>query len=232
MTGNPKTAPFGSILTDTMAIAWYRDGAWTPMELRKTGPIDLRDVAVEEMKIPAAVLMDARELTALNAEGFDTRFEELLLFLEGHSAFDLYLHDTDALAMPAAGSPLDILLKRFPEQVHWGEPFKAKIMKKGIVLHLSLGETTDSELQTRSLMARLKETYQLRSEPLPADYLRAGTLKGFLNLAESYRGADLIRGLGEAYAVRMASGRWRLAEGWSDSLWKQIKNDYAIRISA
>ena len=209
-----------------------REARGARSELRKTGPIDLRDVAVEEMKIPAAVLMDARELTALNAEGFDTRFEELLLFLEGHSAFDLYLHDTDALAMPAAGSPLDILLKRFPEQVHWGEPFKAKIMKKGIVLHLSLGETTDSELQTRSLMARLKETYQLRSEPLPADYLRAGTLKGFLNLAESYRGADLIRGLGEAYAVRMASGRWRLAEGWSDSLWKQIKNDYAIRISA
>jgi branched-chain amino acid aminotransferase len=45
MTGNPKTAPFGSILTDTMAIAWYRDGAWTPMELRKTGPIELHPAA-------------------------------------------------------------------------------------------------------------------------------------------------------------------------------------------
>jgi len=45
MTGNPKTAPFGSILTETMAIAWYRAGAWTPMELRKTGPIELHPAA-------------------------------------------------------------------------------------------------------------------------------------------------------------------------------------------
>lgn len=45
MTGNPKTAPFGSILTDTMAIAWYRNGAWTPTELRKTGPIELHPAA-------------------------------------------------------------------------------------------------------------------------------------------------------------------------------------------
>lgn len=45
MTGNPKTAPFGSILTDTMAIAWYRNGTWTPMELRRTGPIELHPAA-------------------------------------------------------------------------------------------------------------------------------------------------------------------------------------------
>ncbi len=45
MTGNPKSAPFGSILSDTMAIATYRDGAWSPMELRKTGPLEIHPAA-------------------------------------------------------------------------------------------------------------------------------------------------------------------------------------------
>ena len=25
-----KSAPFGSVLAETMSLAWYRDGAWTP----------------------------------------------------------------------------------------------------------------------------------------------------------------------------------------------------------
>jgi len=41
MTTSPKNAPFGSILTDTMAIAWYREGAWSPMELRRTGTLEI-----------------------------------------------------------------------------------------------------------------------------------------------------------------------------------------------
>lgn len=45
MTGNPKSAPFGSILSDTMAIATYRNGAWSAMELRKTGPLEIHPAA-------------------------------------------------------------------------------------------------------------------------------------------------------------------------------------------
>ncbi len=45
MTTSPKNAPFGSILTDTMAIAWYREGAWSPMELRRTGTLEIHPAA-------------------------------------------------------------------------------------------------------------------------------------------------------------------------------------------
>jgi branched-chain amino acid aminotransferase len=36
-----QNAPFGSILTDTMAIASYRDGAWGESEIRLTGTLDI-----------------------------------------------------------------------------------------------------------------------------------------------------------------------------------------------
>lgn len=45
MSSNPRSAPFGSILSDTMAIATYRDGAWSAMELRKTGPLEIHPAA-------------------------------------------------------------------------------------------------------------------------------------------------------------------------------------------
>ncbi|MBM4217921.1 MAG: branched chain amino acid aminotransferase, partial [Gammaproteobacteria bacterium] len=45
MTASPKSAPFGSILTDTMAVAWYHEGAWSPMELRRTGPFEMHPAA-------------------------------------------------------------------------------------------------------------------------------------------------------------------------------------------
>ncbi len=45
MTASPKNAPFGSILTDTMAVAWSREGAWSPMELRRTGPLEMHPAA-------------------------------------------------------------------------------------------------------------------------------------------------------------------------------------------
>jgi branched-chain amino acid aminotransferase len=41
----PQNLPFGSILTDVMAISWYRDGAWSPHSLRATGPIELHPAA-------------------------------------------------------------------------------------------------------------------------------------------------------------------------------------------
>jgi branched-chain amino acid aminotransferase len=40
-----KSAPFGSVLADTMDIAWYRDGAWTPAELVPTGPLPIHPAA-------------------------------------------------------------------------------------------------------------------------------------------------------------------------------------------
>ena len=30
---DPKTAPFGSVFTDLMAVATYKDGAWSAFEL-------------------------------------------------------------------------------------------------------------------------------------------------------------------------------------------------------
>jgi len=45
MTASPKSAPFGSILTDTMAVAWYHEGAWSPMELRRTGSFEMHPAA-------------------------------------------------------------------------------------------------------------------------------------------------------------------------------------------
>jgi branched-chain amino acid aminotransferase len=44
----PQTPPrpaFGSVLTDTMAVATFRDGQWTSHELRKVGPIELSPAA-------------------------------------------------------------------------------------------------------------------------------------------------------------------------------------------
>jgi branched-chain amino acid aminotransferase len=41
----PQSAPFGSILTDVMTIAWWRDGAWSAHELRTVGPIEIHPAA-------------------------------------------------------------------------------------------------------------------------------------------------------------------------------------------
>ncbi|MFZ9709414.1 MAG: branched-chain amino acid aminotransferase [Steroidobacteraceae bacterium] len=45
MTAPASPPPFGSLLTDTMAIAWYRDGAWSTSELRPTGPLEIHPAA-------------------------------------------------------------------------------------------------------------------------------------------------------------------------------------------
>jgi branched-chain amino acid aminotransferase len=36
-----QNAPFGSILTDKMAVASFRDGAWSEAEIRVTGPLEI-----------------------------------------------------------------------------------------------------------------------------------------------------------------------------------------------
>jgi branched-chain amino acid aminotransferase len=41
----PQNAPFGSILTDVMAITWYRKGAWQPHALKAVGPIEIHPAA-------------------------------------------------------------------------------------------------------------------------------------------------------------------------------------------
>jgi len=41
----PQNAPFGSILTDVMAIASYRDGHWGAHSLRAVGPIEIHPAA-------------------------------------------------------------------------------------------------------------------------------------------------------------------------------------------
>lgn len=40
-----QNAPFGSLLTDKMAIASYRDGAWSEAEIRVTGPLEVHPAA-------------------------------------------------------------------------------------------------------------------------------------------------------------------------------------------
>ncbi len=41
----PQNAPFGSILTDVMAITWYRKGQWETSELKAVGPIEMHPAA-------------------------------------------------------------------------------------------------------------------------------------------------------------------------------------------
>jgi len=41
----PVHPPFGSVLTDTMAVATYKDGKWSPHEVRRTGPIEMSPAA-------------------------------------------------------------------------------------------------------------------------------------------------------------------------------------------
>ncbi len=36
-----KNAPFGSVLSAQMAVAWYRDGAWGPAQIQDTAPLPL-----------------------------------------------------------------------------------------------------------------------------------------------------------------------------------------------
>jgi branched-chain amino acid aminotransferase len=42
---DPRTAPFGSVFTDLMAIATYQDGAWSGFELVPTGALSLHPAA-------------------------------------------------------------------------------------------------------------------------------------------------------------------------------------------
>jgi branched-chain amino acid aminotransferase len=44
-TQTPARPAFGSVLTDTMAVATFRDGQWSQHELRKVGPIELSPAA-------------------------------------------------------------------------------------------------------------------------------------------------------------------------------------------
>ncbi|HXQ31861.1 MAG TPA: branched-chain amino acid aminotransferase [Steroidobacteraceae bacterium] len=41
----PQNAPFGSILTDVMAIAWFHRGEWRPHTLKAVGPIEIHPAA-------------------------------------------------------------------------------------------------------------------------------------------------------------------------------------------
>ncbi len=40
-----RQAPFGSVLTDSMSIAWYRDGKWQPDRLESTAPLPIHPAA-------------------------------------------------------------------------------------------------------------------------------------------------------------------------------------------
>src|SRR5580704_9388278 len=38
---DPRTAPFGSVFCEQMAVATYNDGAWSPFEFKPTGALSL-----------------------------------------------------------------------------------------------------------------------------------------------------------------------------------------------
>lgn len=40
-----RTAPFGSVLTQTMSITWFRDGQWAPERLEPTAPLAMHPAA-------------------------------------------------------------------------------------------------------------------------------------------------------------------------------------------
>ena len=42
---DPRTAPFGSVFTDFMAVATYQDGAWSSFELKPMGALSLSPAA-------------------------------------------------------------------------------------------------------------------------------------------------------------------------------------------
>ncbi len=42
---DPRTAPFGSVFTDLMAVATYQDGAWSAFELTPTSALSLHPAA-------------------------------------------------------------------------------------------------------------------------------------------------------------------------------------------
>jgi branched-chain amino acid aminotransferase len=42
---DPRQAPFGSVLTQTMSITWYRDGQWLADRLEPTAPLSLHPAA-------------------------------------------------------------------------------------------------------------------------------------------------------------------------------------------
>lgn len=44
-TQTPPRPAFGSLLTDTMAVATYSNGQWSDHEVRKTGPIEISPAA-------------------------------------------------------------------------------------------------------------------------------------------------------------------------------------------
>ena len=42
---DPRTAPFGSVFTELMAVATYKDGAWSAFELKDTAPLSVHPAA-------------------------------------------------------------------------------------------------------------------------------------------------------------------------------------------
>lgn len=189
--------------------------------------------AVEKMTVPAAVFLDARELIELKEGQADERFDELLTLLERHPAFDLYIDHGDRYPVHNLSLPkLRQILSEFPERVHFGELSRANLAKKKVLIQISFFEDAGDSAQTRKLIQDIQRRYRIQSDLLPVEYLLPGALKGFLDLAESFTQAELIREIGEAYATRSAGGRWRLAADFAASLWARIQNDYVIQWSA
>lgn len=192
----------------------------------------LTGVKIEKMHLSAGVFVDVREIADLGAYPGDKRLDELLVFLVRHPGFDLYIDQPEGEATPEIQGRLEKLLNLFPGRIHLGPSERSSLRMKKVLLHMSLRENSTDARKTQQLMSSIQERYALSGELFAFEYLEAGTLASFLHLAETYGEGTLHRGIGEAYAYRAASGRWRIVKSFADSIWTQMKNDYAIRWSA
>ncbi len=203
-------------------------------ELRQSSlPGENADMEVEKMTAPAAVFLDASELVNLKEGEADERFDELLTFLDRHPAFDIYIDHGDRY--PVHNLPLaklQKLLSEYSGRIHIGEQSRANLTKKKIILQVSLLASGGSADQTLKTLDGIRDRYHIKSEIIPVEYLQAGVLKGFLDLAESFGAADLLRQAGEAFVTRNANGRWSLAADFAASLWAKMQADYTIQWSA
>jgi len=190
------------------------------------------EVPFEDMLLPAGVLLNAGEISRLDEESSEAYFDELLVLIEKHRAFDIYIGDPEEV--PLSDIPLarfQKLLQEHPERVHALSHSRAHLNKKAILIQVSFFESTQTAGETADYLGRLKKELGVE-EILPLDYERAGTLSAFLTLAESFTPGALIKEVSEAFAVRGPNGRWRLAADYVASIWIQVQADYAVQWSA
>ncbi|HTL47777.1 MAG TPA: GNAT family N-acetyltransferase [Verrucomicrobiae bacterium] len=188
--------------------------------------------SLEQFAMPAAVFLEARELVQLTPAQSSRQWEEILTLVSLHKGLDVYITGTDRYPLSNLKLPkLQKLLAEHSDRLHLGLHDRANLAKKKIFIQASFisgGTAKDTE----KLLASLKQSYGIRQAVYALDYAQAGALRAFLGIAESFKEAELIRQIGEAYAVRGPNGRWQIAQTYLNSVWTEMQNRYAVAWSA